>query len=731
MRIPVLLSAALLAFAALADAATPSDGVLIIHSNQRVTPAAMVIENTLRTEVPDALQRHVDFFSEYLDIEWASTAQYAAAQAEFLRQKYAGRNIRVIVASAPQALQFATTFRNRMLPGVPIVHVAMAKDQLERMSLPADVVGKTVDLDPTATLELALRLQPYARRLVIVLGAAERDRIWEQRLREAVDRLEMHPEVEYLVGLPTADVLRRLAALTKDTIVYTPGYFVDGAGHVATPRQSLELIGPASAAPVYGPLDTFLGTGIVGGYMAPYEDQARQAGAVLVRLLNGTPPAAIPSSSITNVAVVDSRAMRRFGIDERLLPVGAVVRFREPTAWDTYWREISIGIAIFVLQAGLISALLIERRSRHRIATALEDSQKQMNLAARAARLSMWIWEVARENVRATPRLRKPAVERPIPFADVLASAHVADRDELVRAVEESLATGEEIDVEYRVVAPDGAVRWVAARGRADKSHGARLTGVALDITARKAAELQAEIDRSALTHMTRVSMMGQLSASIAHQLNQPLAAILGNAETARKMLGRENIDLVELREICDDIVTEDNRAADVIRRLGALYKRGEMKLEPLDLNDLVRETLDLVRTELMTRHVIPVTDLASSLPAVDGGRVQLQQVLLNLILNAADAMDGIDATERKLTVRTQLNGGNIRLCVVDRGTGIAPDNIESVFDAFWSTKAGGLGIGLAICQSILTAHGGTLTVTNNPDGGATFCASWPIYQLA
>jgi len=727
----VLLSAALLAFAALADAATPSDGVLIIHSNQRVTPAAMVIENTLRTEVPDALQRHVDFFSEYLDIEWASTAQYAAAQAEFLRQKYAGRNIRVIVASAPQALQFATTFRNRMLPGVPIVHVAMAKDQLERMSLPADVVGKTVDLDPTATLELALRLQPYARRLVIVLGAAERDRIWEQRLREAVDRLEMHPEVEYLVGLPTADVLRRLAALTKDTIVYTPGYFVDGAGHVATPRQSLELIGPASAAPVYGPLDTFLGTGIVGGYMAPYEDQARQAGAVLVRLLNGTPPAAIPSSSITNVAVVDSRAMRRFGIDERLLPVGAVVRFREPTAWDTYWREISIGIAIFVLQAGLISALLIERRSRHRIATALEDSQKQMNLAARAARLSMWIWEVARENVRATPRLRKPAVERPIPFADVLASAHVADRDELVRAVEESLATGEEIDVEYRVVAPDGAVRWVAARGRADKSHGARLTGVALDITARKAAELQAEIDRSALTHMTRVSMMGQLSASIAHQLNQPLAAILGNAETARKMLGRENIDLVELREICDDIVTEDNRAADVIRRLGALYKRGEMKLEPLDLNDLVRETLDLVRTELMTRHVIPVTDLASSLPAVDGGRVQLQQVLLNLILNAADAMDGIDATERKLTVRTQLNGGNIRLCVVDRGTGIAPDNIESVFDAFWSTKAGGLGIGLAICQSILTAHGGTLTVANNPDGGATFCASWPIYQLA
>lgn len=136
-----------------------------------------------------------------------------------------------------------------------------------------------------------------------------------------------------------------------------------------------------------------------------------------------------------------------------------------------------------------------------------------------------------------------------------------------------------------------------------------------------------------------------------------------------------------------------------------------------------------LVGTELMIRHVIPVPDLAPSLPAIDGGRVQLQQVLLNLILNAADAMNGIDATERKLTIRTELDGANVRLCVVDQGTGIAPEDIESVFDAFWSTKAGGMGIGLAICQSIITAHRGSLTVANNPDGGATFCATWPVRQ--
>jgi C4-dicarboxylate-specific signal transduction histidine kinase len=250
-----------------------------------------------------------------------------------------------------------------------------------------------------------------------------------------------------------------------------------------------------------------------------------------------------------------------------------------------------------------------------------------------------------------------------------------------------------------------------------------------MDITPRKTAEIQAERDRSALARMSRISMMGQLSAAIAHQLNQPLAAILGNAETARKMLGREHIDLAELRAICDDIVTEDIRAAEVIRRLSTLYKRGELQLVPMDLDELVQETLDLVRTELMARQVAFAISLAPSLPQVNGDRVQLQQVLLNLILNAADAMGGVNAERRLLTLRTDHDGTNVRLCVVDRGTGIAPGDLDKVLEAFWSTKAGGIGVGLAICHSIITAHRGTLTATNNPDGGATFCFTLPLRQ--
>ena len=136
-----------------------------------------------------------------------------------------------------------------------------------------------------------------------------------------------------------------------------------------------------------------------------------------------------------------------------------------------------------------------------------------------------------------------------------------------------------------------------------------------------------------------------------------------------------------------------------------------------------------LVRAELTNRHIVALTELAPSLPAIDGRRVQLQQVLLNLILNAADTMGEPGAAGRRLIVRTELDGANVRLCVADQGTGIPPGDIQHVFDAFWSTKVGGIGVGLAICQSIVTAHRGSLTVANNPDGGATFCVAWPVRQ--
>ena len=714
-----------------ADNATP--GVLILHSNQRPTPAQIVIEDTLRSVVPNALNGPVQLFSEYLDNEWASLKTYGGAEAEFLRDKYGRRNVKVIVADALPALRFATQFRDRMLPGVPIVHLAVAWDRVGRSTFRPDVVGDFEDLDPTPTLQLAMHLHPDTRRFVFIRGASDLDRLWDQRLRAAVDRLDAGIDIEYLAGLPTDEVLRRVSSLSRGTIVFTPGYFLDGAGHVDTPRHVTERIAAASAVPVYGTFNTLIGSGVVGGYMARYEDEAKQAGVTVVRLLKGAIPSDIASGMATRVPIVDWRQVRRWNVDARSLPAGTIVMFREATAWDKYWQEICVGIAVALIQGALIAALLVERRSRHRASLALEESQRHMHLASHAARLSTWIWETTCDKLRGIAPKRQGGFsvgEPPIPLNEVLASVHPADREDLERAVEKALETGDEIDIEYRVVGREGDVRWVAARGRAEKGSMRRLLGVALDVTERKAADLRAAQDRTALRHMTRVSTAGQLSAAIAHQLNQPLAAILGNAEAAQKMLARENVDLIELRAICGDIVSEDRRAADVIRRLSDLYRQSDTKMVPINLNELTRETLDLVRTELLIRQVTPVMDFAPDLPTIQGAHVQLQQVVLNLVVNAADAMTGIDGKARKtLTVRTELSGAEVRLCVIDSGTGIAADGLDKVFDPFWSTKTGGMGMGLAICQTIATAHHGRIGATNNAEGGATFCVTLPTCQ--
>ena len=457
----------------------------------------------------------------------------------------------------------------------------------------------------------------------------------------------------------------------------------------------------------------------------------RIAADTALTLLAGTaPPALALPKVMPNQVHVDWRQVQRFGITPNAVPADAVVSFREPSFWEAYGHFVAIAGVVMLIQSALIAALLIERRRRRRTASALAQSEQRMNLAAQAAGLSMWSWNLGGKQAPPRTPARRSTDHLPHTFSDfkdALATVHPLDRPAVQHAVDRALASGEEMNVEYRVEGPDGQTRWLVARGRSAQGGSAHLLGVALDITPRKRAEAQAEEDRAALRHMTRVSQLGQLSASIAHQLNQPLAAILSNAEAAQKMLQRDPVDLAELREICDDIVTEDHRAAEVIRRLGALFKRGAPMLVPLDVNELVRDTLDLVRTNLLTRQVVVSLELGAELPSVDGDRVQLQQLLLNLIVNAADAMDATPQAERLLTVSTALADGHVAVCVADRGPGIAEADLPKIFDPFWSRKDGGMGMGLAICRSIAEAHRGELSARNAPEGGAVFCVQLPV----
>ena len=716
--------------------AADAHNVLVLYSNGRLLPANIEVDRGLAGVFATRPDLPVDASAEFLERAKFRGEAYERTLVAYLREKYAAHPPEVIVTGGEGALEFVLRNRSHLFSQAPVVHVAVSLAYLESVSpLPSDVVGSALTYDFIGTVEQALRWRPAARRLVVVTGTSLWDLEWEARLRSQAAAFADRLSLEFLSGLPTDAVLAQLRALGDDAIVFSPGYFSDGDGRFFTPREAIGLIAEASSTPVYGPFSTFIGSGIVGGKMADYNAIGRQGAQAVLKLLAGAAPSSLTlPKAMPEPLQIDWRQARRWGIAAQDIPADAIVHFREPTFWEAYRQWVLIAGAVMLLQAGLIAALLFERRRHRRAATALAQSQLYMNLATRAAGLSMWMVDAdsGRAGTIEPPSLRDAALPDTLQdFSLALARIHPQDRERVEQATRKALDHGEELDIEYRVTGADGELFWRAARGRAELGHDRQLLGVEMDITLRKRAEIQAEQDHAALRHMTRVSLLGQLSASIAHQLNQPLAAILSNAEAAQVILGREPLDVPELREICNDIVSEDHRAAEVIRRLGALFKRGEPAFAALHTNELVRDTVELARANLLARHVVPALRLAPDLPPLSGDRVQLQQLLLNLIVNAADAMETIPQVERKLTISTQAQAGDVLLCVTDRGPGIPEEAMGKLFEPFWGTKAAGMGIGLAVCRSIASAHRGSLTAANAPAGGAIFCARLPAAAVA
>jgi C4-dicarboxylate-specific signal transduction histidine kinase len=707
--------------------AAGAQNVLLLYSHNRWLPAYAEVERGLRETLLSSSEHPLEFFTESLDAPRFGGDSFDRVVATYLREKFASRPPDVIVAVSDEALGFLLHNRTTLFPAVPIVHVVVQKRHLNSLGpMPSDVVGVPIEYSAAGTVEDALRWHPSLERLVAVTGASPWDVEWTERLHQELPQFKSRVQIEFLSALPTADLLARLRGLDGKAIVFTPGFFQDGAGRVFVPRDSVAMMAAEANAPLYAPSETYLGTGTVGGRMLSFRAMGRQAGELVDKVLRGSAPSSLVlPGPLPTETHLDWRQVRRWGIRPDAIPADAVVHFREPTLWEEHRVLVLVTIGVLLLQATLITTLLLERRRRRRTAAALDESEQRMLLASNAAGLSMWIWDVDQQKVWARHSDGHARV-RTTDFASAMSTVYGPDRERVEVAVQQALATDQEFDAEYRVVRPDGEVRWKASRGRPDRGHGKRLRGVTMDINERKLAEVQAVKDRTALRHMTRVSLLGQLSASIAHQLYQPLAAALSNAEAAQEMLSHENVDLVELRAICDDIVASEHRAADVISGIRSLFRRGELQMKPVDLNNLVDETLTLVQTDLVMRHVTPCTALMPELPAIDGDRVQLQQVLLNLVLNAADAMNVTEEHAKKLTIRTDLVGTDVRLQVTDSGPGIAERDLKNVFDAFWSTKPDGIGIGLAVCQSIVITHRGSLTASNNPEGGATFSATFP-----
>ncbi|MFL9911743.1 PAS domain-containing sensor histidine kinase [Paraburkholderia sp. RL17-337-BIB-A] len=232
---------------------------------------------------------------------------------------------------------------------------------------------------------------------------------------------------------------------------------------------------------------------------------------------------------------------------------------------------------------------------------------------------------------------------------------------------------------------------------------------------------------RQDLAHLTRVSTMGQLASSLAHELNQPLTAILSNVQAAQRFMTADPIDLAELREILNDIVQDDYRASEVIRRIRAVVKKGDLEVIPLDLTGVMRDVVSLVHSDAIVRGIRVTLDIDATMPLVRGDRVQLQQVMLNLLLNAFDAMNEVPPVDRVVCVTLKsADNGMVLIAVRDRGHGLTADKLDKIFKPFFTSKPQGLGLGLSISRSIIDMHRGRLWAENNNDRGATFYVALP-----
>jgi two-component system, LuxR family, sensor kinase FixL len=368
----------------------------------------------------------------------------------------------------------------------------------------------------------------------------------------------------------------------------------------------------------------------------------------------------------------------------------------------------------------------------------LRESELRTDIAAEAAKFGIWIHDLERNEIWASDEWRTMfGFERsePLNIERYLERLHPEDREAVLRLQTEAIEGGGTYETEYRILFPDGRMRWIGSRGRVEFDRAGKAVlarGASLDITPRKQAEHETMLLRQEVAHVGRVSMMGQLASSLAHEINQPLGAILRNAEAAELFLQEASPDLGEIRAILADIRKDDQRAGAVIERMRTMLKRQTLETRVLDVGDLIHEVTTLAHGDAVARRVKLEVQVPDGLAPVRGDRIHLQQVLVNLILNGMDALNGASAQDRRVGVHARLNGEeSIEIAVTDRGPGVPVEELGHIFEPFFTTKPTGMGMGLPISRTIIEAHGGELWATNNENGGATFRFTLKTAQAA
>ena len=516
----------------------------------------------------------------------------------------------IICVGAPAA-NFVQRQRARLFPATPMIITAIEQRRVDFARLGQNDTVVSVLHDFSASFANILRVLPNTRKIIVVVGASPNERFWLGEIRKEMPPFENRVQFSWTDDIPFEKFLSMASALPPNTALFWGLMNVDSAGVVYEGDGALKKLSAVANAPIFSYEDGFFGTELVGGPMHSVADGSRRTAAIAVRILGGEKAGDIRLAPTEYAAPkFDWRQLQRWGISEQLLPPGSRIYCREPSVWEKYLWQIAIVGSVVLLQAGLISGLLYERRGR-------------------------------------------------------------------------------------------------------------------------RVAESEARQRIAQLAHVNRYTLAGELAASIAHELNQPLGSILVNSETAALMLDTPGLDVTELKEILSDIRRDDQRAGEVIRRLRSLLKRAPFEAKEIDLNEMARETLDLVAALADARGASLSSVLAGAHLPVKADNIQLQQVLINLIVNAMDAMAHLEKSQSSVMLRTARDRDFAVIEISDTGVGIPADKFKEVFEPFYTTKPNGMGMGLSIARTIIEAHGGEIAVENRAGEGALFRIRLPLARSA
>ena len=558
-----------------------------------------------------------------------------------------------------------------------------------------------------------------AHRLAAFLARSELE-LWRARLAYGHQEMTHHEELTRKLPTVAMMLLSGKTGQAQDLgwLRLTPvrwGCLALYADATRTPTSTLTVAGTYRLS---GPPLPDRGTHFIAGAFPPAEWCPAPESAVGTNVLMLVPVAS---------------ASRDWGVLALLGPIEAhggyiLQRPNNMAMWGT--------LLAAALERDALAAELAELadEDRKRAEQALRRSEATLAEAQRLSHTGSWVWDRASGTISWSAemfRLFDLDPRHGPPSRDVIDQRlHPNDR-ERVHSTREN-AVGEKVDLEheYRILLPDGTVRHVQAtchpvlNGDGDV---VEVLGTVRDVTERRRAEHALREAQAALAHVTRVTTLGEVTASIAHEINQPIAAAITDASTCVRWLSRTEPDLDEARQAAQRTVTDATRAADIITRIRRLFKHSGLDAEPVNVNDVVEELLTLLRREALQSGVSITTALAPDLPLVMGDRVQLQQVLLNLLMNSLEATKGV-GDRREITVTSRrADGDQVHVAVTDTGVGLPPTGADELFKAFFTTKAGGTGMGLAISRSIIEAHGGRLWAASNADRGATFTFTLPI----